>query len=104
MNINLEKLNQLNQENVATPGKIAAVLDDTEEIFIYSVEEFDASKHELLITQIWTSDQEKLVRKKIEFLSSGDVLSHFDTQELIRLYEMLLAWVGSVEYSITVSD
>lgn len=104
MNINLEELNKLNQENAANPGKIAAVLDGIEESFIYSVEEFDASRHELLITQIWTTDQEKLVRKKIEHLTSGDVLNHFDTQELIRLYEMLLAWISSVEYSITVSD
>ena len=104
MQINLDELNKLNQENAANPGKIAAVLEGLQESFIYTVEEFDPSRQELLITQIWTAEQEKLVRKKIEYLSSGEVLCHFDTQELIRLYEMLLAWVGSVEYSITVSD
>jgi len=104
MQSNIEELNQINQENAFNPGKIAAVLDGTQEIFIYSLEEFDPEKQELLITQIWTVEQEKLVRKKIEYLASGDTICHFDTQELIRLYEMLLAWVGSVEYSITVSD
>lgn len=111
MNINLDELNKLNQENAANPGKIAAVYDwlSRSEYFIYEVDQFDPLIQDLLITQIWTNEQEQLVRSKIKHLVQtlsglNFYQSNTDVLELIRLYEMLLVWVSSVEYSITVSD
>lgn len=107
MNINLEKLNQI---NASSPGKIAAVYDwlSRSEYFIYEVDQFDPLIQDLLITQIWTNDQEKLVRSKIKHLVQtlsglNFYESNTDVLELIRLYEMLDEW-NTKDYDVTTSD
>jgi hypothetical protein len=112
MNFTQEELNQLNQENAATPGKIAAVYDwSTEtEKFIYKVDDFIPQCQDLLITQIWTQEQEQLVQLKIKQitknLSSLEFFnSNTDVLELIRLYEMQIEWLANtLDYVITTSD
>jgi len=112
MQINLEKLNQLNQENAANPGKIAAIYDwptETEK-FLYRKEDFNPRTQDLLITQIWTTEQADLVQTKINQLTtfvkeSIDLDTSTDVLELIRLYEMQVEWLtNTLDYAVTTSD
>lgn len=107
MKIDTTQLNKLNQANAATPGKIAAIYDWVSkcELFVYDIEEFDPKTQDLLITQIWTSEQEQLVQTKINYIKSLSPIPDTDVLELIRLYEMQIEWLSSgLDYAITTSD
>ena len=101
------QLNQLNLENASNPGKLAAVYDwgAKAEYFIYSMNDFDPKIQDLLITQVWTPEQEQLVQAKIAYIKSLSPIPDTDVLELIRLYDMLVEWLTSaLDYAVTTSD
>lgn len=103
----LDVLNEINQANAQTPGKIAAVYDwvSKTEYFLYSVDEFDPQTQDLLFTQIWTLEQEALANTKLDYIKQLSSIPDTDVLELIRLYDMLLEWYSQrLDYVITTSD
>lgn len=62
-------LNALNEFNQLTAGKICFVKIANDTLIpIYSLEEFKPDQHSLVIDQIWTYDQEQVVRKQLDYL------------------------------------
>lgn len=103
--VDLEKLNEL---NIETPGLVCVVLDTSgKPKYLYSVDEFDPKCHTLKISQIWNTEQEKIVRKKIDWLKDCNAYKDaFDTnsyvnpylfKDLSSLQELLIDWLDSKE-------
>ena len=108
--IDQDKLNQINLGNASTPGKIAQVYDKVSKTnyFIFEPSQFDPTIQDLLITQIWTKQQEELVNSKLAYLKEQIrvfEVSSADVDELVRLYEMLTEWLyNTLDYAVTTSD
>lgn len=106
----MTNLNELNQINVRSPGKIAVVWDTATDShkFIYTVDEFDPVTQILEITQIWTPIQAELVRKEID-TRKKDLLADpeptpEDVAELIYYFNMLEDWLYNADITQTMGD
>lgn len=91
MNTASVDLNALNEFNQLTAGKICFVKVANETLFpIYSVEEFKPEQHSLVLDQIWTFDQEQVVRKLLEHLYTGGIET---LGEIIIWQRVLIEWL-----------
>ena len=86
-------LNALNEFNQLTAGKICFVKTSDETLLpIYSVEEFKPDQHFLVLDQIWTFDQEQVVRKLLDHLSTST--GGIETLgEIIMWQKVLIEWL-----------
>lgn len=86
-------LNTLNDLNIVTAGKICFVkVKDAEDTLlpIYSVDEFKPDQHSLVLDQIWTFEQEQIVRKLLEYLYTGGIETLGET---IMWQRILIEWL-----------
>ena len=87
-NLDLEKLNELNQN---TPGLICFVTNQENTLVpIFKLEDFNPEEHEVVIPQIWTSEQEQVVREKIEYEKIG-----VNFYKIVELQSILIEWLDS---------
>lgn len=95
-------LNQINQENLDTAGKIGQAKNDSgKDIILYSFEDFNPESMEvyLPLKEIATYNEAILVRKEIEWLESDDSpfmqfvesLSEEDIEDMIYTRERYIS-------------
>ena len=98
-NLDLSKLNELNQN---TPGLICFVTNQENTLVpIFKLEDFNPEEHEIAFPQIWTTEQEQIVRLAIEEemqnCFSFDDTDIVDYKIVANLQMMLIEWLDSKE-------